>query len=330
MANTKAKPLVSVILCCYNCASRLEKCLNSLESQTYKELQYVLINDGSTDDTERLLLDFAKDKNAVYACYENSGIATARNRGLSKVTGEYFTFIDADDIVSPIHIENLVESAEKYGAEVSVSGFIRLKDKKASKYRFNLNKKAKVEEFSKVDAMKQYFSQNKFDYVLWNKLYKTETLRKTDARFLDGSRYGEETLFIYEFFKGIKKAVYSPKITYIYVQNGQSLMHQEFSERRLALYDNIDKYIGDCKESYPEVYPYVCSMRSGYSCGMLFFMKRSGYKNAKVVKGVIDSLFADAKQLKKCKKTSLYRRLFIPLVPKVAKLLFKKLLKTKK
>ena len=325
----KCEIKVSVIITAYNASSCIDRCLRSLRAQTHKNIQFILVDDGSTDETSKILSSFGEETRGEYIRIENSGVSTARNVGLSAVKGKYFTFVDADDIISPSHVENLLTLAEENDAEMSVCGFVRLKDKKAQRYKFK-NKETAVEIFNNVSALEQYFTQKKFDFVLWNKLYKTETLLTSCARFLDGTRYGEETPFIYTFLKSAKKVAYAPKITYVYVQNDKSLMHQDFNENRFHLYDNVNSYIEDCKKNFPSVYPYVSYMRSGYSCGFVYFMKKSGYKNAEKISLVVKTLGEDIKQYKKCKKGAKYRKIFIPLVYRLSKVLFRKKLKENK
>lgn len=326
---SKSEIKISVIICAYNAIESIDRCLQSLKAQTHKNIQYVLVDDGSTDGTGEILSSFAMETQGNYIRIGNSGVSTARNVGLNAIRGEYFTFVDADDIVSPNHIENLLRLAVDNNAEMSVCGFIRIKEKKAENYKFN-GKQAPAEIFDNVSALEQYFTQKKFDFVLWNKLYKTETLLTSNARFLDGTRYGEETPFIYAFLKGAKKVAYSPSVTYVYVQNDKSLMHQNFNENRFHLYDNINAYIGDCEKNLPAVYPYVCYMRSGYSCGFLYFMKKCNYKNTEKISLVVETLKEDIKQFKKCRKGAKYRKVFIPLVYRLSKLLFRKKLKENK
>lgn len=320
---------VSVIICAYNASESINRCLQSLRVQTHKNIQFILVDDGSTDETGEILSAFALETSGKYIRIENSGVSTARNVGLSAVDGKYFTFVDADDIISPSHVENLLTLAEENDAEMSICGFVRLKEKKAKRYNFK-NKKAPAKIYDNVSALEQYFTQKEFDFVLWNKLYKTETLLSSNACFLDGTRYGEETPFIYNFLKNAKRVSYSPKVTYIYVQNDKSLMHQKFNENRFHLYDNINTYIEDCKNNFPSVYPYVSYMRSGYSCGFLYFMKKYKYKNAEKISLVVKTLGEDIKQYKKCSKGAKYRKIFIPLVYRLSKLIFRKKLKENK
>ena len=115
------RPLVSVIVPCYNCAGTVERTLDSLAAQTLKEIELIVINDGSTDNTLDVLNAYKEaHPELLMNLYtkENEGIAEARNFGLRKVTGEYFGFLDSDDYWDPDTIEQLCEIAEKDSLQV--------------------------------------------------------------------------------------------------------------------------------------------------------------------------------------------------------------------
>ena len=103
------KPKVSVIVPIYNTAKYLPKCLNSIIRQTYQNLEIILINDGSTDNSSKIIRQYAKkDPRIQVINQKNAGQSSARNSGLQKATGKYISFIDSDDEVSPLFIEHLI------------------------------------------------------------------------------------------------------------------------------------------------------------------------------------------------------------------------------
>lgn len=326
----QGKPLLSVIIPCYNVSRFLPSCFERLDYQTYQNLDIIFINDGSTDDTKNLIIDYCKktDK-ARLIDGENKGVGLARKSGLEQVKGEYFTFFDADDVISPNHFESLVDLVVKQNADLGVCAFKRVKPSKISKIKFAKNSKSKVKIYDREQAIAQYFSQKVFDFTLWNKIYSTKTLKESGATFID-CRYGEESYFCYNFLKTCNKVAYTPNKTYFYVQWKSSLMHLSFNESRLDIMKNLSLVEKDSQNYSESARNYLSSMRSGYIVGLLFFIKKSDYRNAKVINDLITTLKADCKRLKKCKKTALYRKLFIPFIPPIAKLLFRKTLKETK
>ncbi len=322
------QPLISVIIACYNGEKYLNRCFSSIEGQTYKNLQVIFVNDGSTDNSLKMIKDFCSaHQSFIVIDTPNGGVGKAKSKGLSVATGDYVTFCDCDDVFEPNHFEYLLNLALKYGAQMAVSKFSSVKSRKIDKYPTCKKYKSKELVFDSVGAMQQFFSQKLFEYILQNKLFLMDTVKKSGAKFFEGCRFGEESPFIYQFLKFADRVAYGNVPTYRYVQWKGSLMHVSFSKNRLQIYDNINLYIDDLKQNYPQVYPYLHSFRSGYSVGILYYILKSKFREGQTISEVISLLKLDCKFLKKCKKVALYKRLFIPLIPPVAKLVFCKALK---
>ena len=323
---------LSVVATCYNGARFLPTFFKCLQSQTYQDFQLVIVNDGSTDNSLSIIKEYCKKYgNSIYLDSDNFGVATAKDRGVFLAEGKYLTFCDVDDILAPCHFENLVNTIESTGADMGVCSFRRISQKKVDKIKLNTINfaKAKTEIYNTEESLSQYFSQKKFDFVLWNKIFLMQTVRESGACFLDGTRYGEESYFIYTFLKRSTKTAYRAVKTYHYIQWKSSLMHTSFNPSRLDIYKNINAVLSDSQNNLSSISKYVCSMRAGYSCGLLYFMKKSKYNDAEWINRIIEYLKLDCKQLKKCKKTACYRKAFIPLVAPMAQLVFRKTLKGK-
>ena len=320
-------PKLSIIIPCYNAQKFLPSCFNCLDNQTYSNLQIIFIDDGSTDNTLDLIKEYCQKKaNALFVTGENQGVGASRNKGLELIDGEYFTFYDADDIIFPTHFENLINIIVRENADISACGIKRAKEERAKKLAYNDKGLNKLEIFEGKDCFTQYLSQEKLDFVLWNKVFSTKILKESGAEFLN-TRYGEEAYFLYNYFKCVKKVVFCPCKTYVYLQHKKSLMHLGFNESRLDIITNLDEIKKDAENFDKEISSYVSSMRAGYLVGLLYFIKKSDYKNSQVISQMIKTLTKDVKQLKGCKKTALYKRVFIPLIPTFAKLALKKKLK---
>ncbi|MBP3707033.1 MAG: glycosyltransferase family 2 protein [Clostridia bacterium] len=105
------KRLVSIIIPAYNAEKYLQRCLESVVNQTYKNIEIIIVNDGSTDNTESIIIRYQKKyKSIKYFKKENNGVSDARNYGIAQASGEYFCFVDADDYVS----ESLISDLERY------------------------------------------------------------------------------------------------------------------------------------------------------------------------------------------------------------------------
>lgn len=112
------KPLISVIVPIYNVAPYVRECLDSVINQTYKNLQIILVNDGSTDESESITREYLSDERIELVCTKNGGLSRARNIGLEKAIGEYIYFIDSDDYIDLRFLEEMVEIARKYKIEL--------------------------------------------------------------------------------------------------------------------------------------------------------------------------------------------------------------------
>lgn len=118
------KPKVSIVVPVYNCESYIEKCIQSLLNQTYRNLEIILINDGSTDQSLAIINRFVeKDDRIICVCQENQGVAIARNNGISKAIGKYILFVDGDDYLELEYVAVLVRSAECHNSDLVVAGY---------------------------------------------------------------------------------------------------------------------------------------------------------------------------------------------------------------
>lgn len=151
---------VSVIVPCYNMEKYLDNCFKSLINQTYKNLEIIFINDGSSDKTLNLLSKWEGEErlNFTLINQENKGISVTRNVGLRKATGDYIYFLDPDDIIFPTLIEELVNMLEDDKYDYSYCKFTRIRDgKKYEDIKFK-NKKGKFTILNKTETLKGFWS----------------------------------------------------------------------------------------------------------------------------------------------------------------------------
>lgn len=123
--------LVSVVVPVYNVKEYLVNCLDSIVSQTYKNIQIILVDDGSSDGSTCICKQYAKEDDRVELIYkENGGLSDARNFGIQRAKGEYITFIDSDDCVSRYYVENLLNLSQKTGCDIAITNFEKINDDK--------------------------------------------------------------------------------------------------------------------------------------------------------------------------------------------------------
>ena len=208
------RPSVSVIVPCFNCASTVEKTLDSLAAQTLKGIELVVINDGSTDNTLKVLQnwkDSHPDINMALYSKENEGIAETRNFGVAKVTGEYFGFLDSDDYTAPEMFEEMYTLARENDLELVISDFYWKNSKGET-----LQKEGPYE--AGPDMMVKLFA------VLWNKIYRTDFIRSLDVVFPKGDRY-EDACYLYCLTPHLSKIGFTDKAYVRYVQQEGSITH---------------------------------------------------------------------------------------------------------
>lgn len=215
--------LVSVIVPVYNTGERLYPCLDSLLVQTYKNLQILVINDGSTDKiTKGICEKYAKkDKRIFFIDKENGGEGSARNRGLEEAEGEYICFVDSDDYVVPEFIESLYKM-QKEGAELAICGFLELKNKQI------INEtKGQIQKMNQAEAMESLLTETSFKGYVWNKMFRTDIIRKYHIMFDVSIDVWEDVLFDFTYLSYIDKITYQPKPLYHYIYWEDSLSHNQ-------------------------------------------------------------------------------------------------------
>ena len=208
---------VSIIVPVYNAESFLRRCLDSLVNQTLKEIEIIAIDDGSTDNSYQILLEYAqKDTRIKIISQENAGPSKARNIGLEKAKGDYISFVDSDDWVDENFLEKLYNSAKNNNSDISIATIIR-KRKNSQKYRVHY---IKEEIYETLEDKINICNIPTCCYV-FSKLYKRELIK--DVEFCVG-RYFEDVLWIPEIVKKANKIVTVSNTNYYYRVNNNSIV----------------------------------------------------------------------------------------------------------
>ena len=185
--NSKIIPKVSIIVPIYNVQRYINECLNNLINQTLKEIEIILINDGSTDNTFNRLKSYLEDKKIIFIEQAHQGVANARNTGLDFVMGEYIAFVDSDDYIEENMLEITYNLAKKDNIDI-----IEFKHT-----IFQRKRREKPIENNQTEIGIIYNIKNIWQNIrveLWNKLYKSEIIKKNNIKFLP-EIYGEDLCF---------------------------------------------------------------------------------------------------------------------------------------
>lgn len=200
MSGVNSKDLVSVIVPVFNARQYLHECLDSILAQTHDNIEVVCVNDGSRDDSGDILRKYSAADNRVKVIHTpNGGVGAARNAALSKMSGEWFCFIDADDIVDCSFVGTLLENALKTGSSVSGCSFSR-GDNESSP-----NKERFVVIEGSAQCVKNFICPGfSLEGMVWNKLY--ESRLYGSLRFVEELRVNEDCLFTYEVLSRCERA----------------------------------------------------------------------------------------------------------------------------
>lgn len=241
-------PIISVIVPVYNAAQFLQPCVDSILSQTYQQLEVILIDDGSSDESSILCDNYsALDPRVICIHQKNGGAAAARNRGLEIATGEYIAFVDSDDWIDPDMYATMLSAAQENNCDLVICDCVKESLEGIQIYTHDL-----PGGFYDRNAMRnQYFPQllmpDTMEYPVtisnWLLLIRREVIEKNHLRFPAGMRFSEDLLF------GSEVGYYADSMTYLkgytpyhYRQNPNSVTHSVFKDKwplLLALYHRI-------------------------------------------------------------------------------------------
>ena len=187
---------ISIIVPVYNSEKSLQKCLQSIHIQKYKEFEVVIINDGSTDNSLNIIEEFtAKDGRFKSFSKPNTGVSSSRNFGLSKSRGDYVTFIDSDDTIESNYLLSYIDKINKNKSDLICQGYISI--------YYNYKTITKLEN---IDYHKQQITDAIYDLELkeclssvWNKIFKKSIIDKNNLKFDENISLGEDKLFSIRF-----------------------------------------------------------------------------------------------------------------------------------
>lgn len=205
-------PDISIIVPIYNASKYLKKCLDSLVNQTKEELEFILINDGSTDTSEKIIKEY-KDQRIKYFKNKNQGIGKTRNFGIKKASGKYLMFLDSDDYLDLTACEKLYTKAEKDKLDMVVFDFYRVKQEKLEPDI--------ISDFPTSSLKKNNNLLLNINLGPCNKLYRRDVIIKNNIKFQETLKY-EDTTFIVEAIYNSKRIGKLNEILYYYIIHSQS------------------------------------------------------------------------------------------------------------
>lgn len=235
-------PDISIIVPIYNAEKYLSCCIDSLINQTKKELEFILVNDGSTDNSENVIKKY-KDKRIRYFKNENQGIGKTRNFGIQKSTGKYLMFIDSDDYLSLNACEILYNSVSKNDLDVAICDYYKVVNGKKTEEKFI--------DFDITTLKDRPNLINEINLSPWNKIYKTSLIKDKNIKFVENLKY-EDAPFVIDCLKQAKKIGKVNKFLNYYVihENSETTVRDKRVFDILEIVNKIRKSFS--KEKYIE------------------------------------------------------------------------------
>ena len=191
----------SIIIPIYNAEATLHRCLDSLVGQQFSDYELLLINDGSTDDSDAICREYANTYSCVrYFAKENGGVSSARNLGLEQAKGEYILFVDSDDYVADNYFTAISAAVKDTSPDLLLFGYCNLGDKSAewSTGEFYESTEAGVAK-QVTSALRRYLFSS-----LWNKVFKREIINEYQLEFKSDLDIGEDQTYVFEYTMNIK------------------------------------------------------------------------------------------------------------------------------
>ena len=275
-------PLISVIVPVYRVEEYLERCVKSILSQTYKNLEVILVDDGSPDQCPAICDACAeKDARVKVIHQENKGLSGARNAGIDAASGEYLGFVDSDDYVSPHFIEELYQLLQDTGCAIGQCRFSYVKGDGLAEEgdsAFCI--------YPGESLMEQLYGPEEKAtcfVVAWNKLYRAELFKETGIRYPEG-RIHEDEATTYRLFHEAKKLAFLDRALYgYYTENGGSIT-SVFSAKRLQWLTAHEERIAFFKKNgyeklLPAAYRKLCD-----ACITFYFRCTEQVKDAEELK----------------------------------------------
>lgn len=246
------KELISIIVPVYNAEKYIKNTVESIINQTYNNIQIILVDDGSHDQSLKIIQDLAEQDRRIKVIHQqNRGVSAARNKGISIAKGEYITFVDADDFLEPQACEILYNNIKKYNSDISIASVQKIN---LSNRIISLKPTNKVYKYSKEEFLKVFFkNDSNVDVASANaKLYSKNIYK--EITYAENRSSNEDRYYLFESILKCKAIVFQDTTIYTYKMHENSLSTSEVNER---LFDNIyfaKKMLNEVNDQIPIFY----------------------------------------------------------------------------
>lgn len=243
--------LISVVIPVFNVEKYLTRCLDSVAGQTLADLEIILVDDGSTDQSGEICDHYAKKDSRIQVIHkENGGVSTARNAALDRCTGAYIGFVDSDDYIEPEYFEKLLHAITESESDIAVAGFasnngLKIVQSKVSSRLLDSNHA----------VYEDYLSSPQINHIIYNKLYRASLL--SDHRFPENIKRNEDVWFTASILTRVSRAVFVPDCYYTICFRENSLERSKFNEKDFCLLKVTELRQNLIRKQYGDLYHYV-------------------------------------------------------------------------
>lgn len=221
----KYTELISIVVPVYNVEKYLEKCIDSIIAQTYDNIEIILVNDGSTDDSADIIAHFEAVDSRIKSYYqENGGLSAARNTGINNANGRYIAFVDSDDYIHPRMLEILYNNLVSTGSDISVCDLFWINEGKKTEEFIDNN----ITVYNGINVLRKLIRDDLISVVAWNKLYKSEIF--DELRYPVG-RLHEDEFVIHKILSQCNRSVYTTAKLYYYIKREGSIVAKTSSKK---------------------------------------------------------------------------------------------------
>ena len=273
------QPLITVIVPVYKVETYLRKCVDSIIDQTYRNLEIILVDDGSPDRCGTVCDEYAlKDHRIRVLHKKNGGLSSARNAGMKVMKGKFVTFIDSDDYVSPYYVEHLFNALHQSNSDMAISCFIEVED--GEKIQFDQKSRLSgLTNLGRKETFEKLLYQDEIDISAWGKLYKTELIKGLE--YPVGKLYEDIPVTSTYIFKCRFISIISNS-DYFYLQRESSIQYQNFSTKKMDAIYHIEAMASAVIEKYPDLKSAAYCRELSCACNLLFQIPKndtSGCRN---------------------------------------------------
>ncbi len=242
--------LISIIIPIYKVEQYLDKCIQSIINQTYKNLQIILVDDGSPDNCGKICDEYALKDNRIEVIHKiNGGLSDARNVGIGRAKGKYIGFVDSDDYIEKDMYENMYNLLEERNADVCICNFYNVIENN----NIIKNPNNGIQEYNKIDILKEILLDKQIQSYAWNKLYKSELF--DNVKYPVGKKYEDigTTFYILE---KCNKVVVTDLPKYYYLNRIDSIVNNLSEQTVIDYVDLINERYDYIENKYSELRRY--------------------------------------------------------------------------